>query len=311
MRRSILLLCCLFGGLFADSSASFAKAIELEKAGDSAGALQIYKSLAKEYVFGSKDSADLSDSNKPIVLIKPAKPASSDPLNELFDKINASAHELNYILPATHTFSAPNDGRRNFETKFNISFKKPLELSFLGQDKQIFLAYSQTSWWQTAKASVPFRETNYRPEAFLRYSINYGWLKALDFGLLHESNGLGGDTSRSWNRAYVGAELESGNLQIRTRLWQSVGDLSDNPDIAKYFGYGDLRIKYGKGDWGAEILLRNNLRKDNKGAAQLGLVFPFFGGFLGYLQYFYGYGESMIDYNHKINRISIGIAATR
>ena len=56
-----------------------------------------------------------------------------------------------------------------------------------------------------------------------------------------------------------------------------------------------------------EITIRNNLEKDtNRGAVQLGYSFPFNDRVKGYVQYFNGYGESLIDYNRFQERISIG-----
>ena len=56
------------------------------------------------------------------------------------------------------------------------------------------------------------------------------------------------------------------------------------------------------------ILVRDNLRKDNRGALQLNWTFPIWEttDVRGYVQYFTGYGESMIDYNASTNRFSIG-----
>jgi phospholipase A1 len=57
------------------------------------------------------------------------------------------------------------------------------------------------------------------------------------------------------------------------------------------------------------MMLRNNLRSDNLGAVQLDWSFPlpWIGDKLSvYVQYFNGYGESLLDYNKSVNRISAG-----
>jgi phospholipase A1 len=58
---------------------------------------------------------------------------------------------------------------------------------------------------------------------------------------------------------------------------------------------------------------RNNLESGfSKGAVELGWSFPLFqyDYIKGYIQYFSGYGESLIDYNNYVNRIGFGILLT-
>ena len=61
------------------------------------------------------------------------------------------------------------------------------------------------------------------------------------------------------------------------------------------------------------MMLRNQLESGFKrGAVELGWSFPVFDYpyLKGYVQYFYGYGESLIDYDRKVNRIGVGISVT-
>jgi len=53
---------------------------------------------------------------------------------------------------------------------------------------------------------------------------------------------------------------------------------------------------------------RNNLTSDGKGALELSYSFPLYGKLKGYLQYFNGYGQSLIDYNARANSFGIGVA---
>ena len=55
-------------------------------------------------------------------------------------------------------------------------------------------------------------------------------------------------------------------------------------------------------------MLRNSLDfDDNRGAMQFELSFPLIEHLNGYVQYFLGYGETLIDYNHYANRIGVGV----
>ena len=55
-------------------------------------------------------------------------------------------------------------------------------------------------------------------------------------------------------------------------------------------------------------MFRNNLHfNENRSALQCEVSFPLLEHLNGYIQYFVGYGESLIDYNHFTNRIGLGV----
>ncbi len=212
------------------------------------------------------------------------------------------------------------------EIKFQISFKSPIWPRKVKSDWRLYFGYSQLSQWQlfNKSESAPFRETNYEPElmiyTFPRWSLA-GWnLRLINLGLWkHQSNGRSLPESRSWNRSYVEMVAESGRFYVDLNVWKrwsepaktsatdTKGD--DNPDIQEYYGHGELRLLYAGEDNNIGLLLRNNFHPKNRGAVQVDWSYPLEHSkkLRTYIQYFNGYGETLIDYNIRRQRIGVGI----
>lgn len=112
--------------------------------------------------------------------------------------------------------------------------------------------------------------------------------------------------------------FERGDWVLSVRPWYRIpetektdptsSDGDDNPDIYKYMGYGEIRLTYSRNKQVLSVLSRNNLTSDGRGAFELDYSFPLYGKLKGYAQYFYGYGETLIDYDARSNRVGIGVA---
>jgi phospholipase A1 len=73
-------------------------------------------------------------------------------------------------------------------------------------------------------------------------------------------------------------------------------------------GYGELRSALKLRAHEVSLLFRNNLKADgNKGAVELGWAFPLIRSMKGFVQYFNGYGDSLLDYNIPVSRVSVGV----
>jgi len=242
-------------------------------------------------------------------------------------------HKQNYLLPVRYS-DGPNDrpaspthlppstavGLDNIEAKFQISLKTKVAERVFDGHADLWLAYSQQSSWQVYNGSIsrPLRETDYEPEAMLVFPVSYDLLglhgRFVNVGLVHQSNGRSNPLSRSWNRVYGQLGFEHGNFALMARAWYRFPESQssdDNPDIEHFLGYGDVVAVY---KWNARntvsLLVRNNLRADNKGAIQLDWSFPLYGRLKGYVQFFSGYGESLIDYNWRQTTFGVGVLLT-
>ena len=231
-------------------------------------------------------------------------------------------HKLNYLLPITYITSSNesaenvNEDYNRMEVKFQLSLKACIWKNIFEDNGYLFCAYTQRSFWQAYDFdnSSPFRETNYEPELMLTFLNDYDLYVAknriITIGLNHQSNGKSGTTSRSWNRVYADFIFERGNFYLEIKPWVRIHegkDSDNNPDIDKYLGYGELMAMYNINDHTVSLMLRNNLRLHNRGAIQLDWSFPLIDEMKGYVQFFNGYGESLIDYNRSVNSFGIGV----
>lgn len=252
-------------------------------------------------------------------------------------------HKSNYLLvtntnntndiPQTPSYiNTENRQLDDQDLRFQISLKTEMlnnipivrELPYVTSSR-IWAGYTQQSNWQVfdTEASRPLRENVYEPEIVLSLGIDnevegekLRYIpRMLNLGLVHQSNGRSNPTSRSWNRLYLESGWEvSDRLSLMLRPWWRIPESrdDDNPDIEKFMGYGDMTIRWedSKRKNAATLLLRNNLRSDNKGFAQLDLQRQVLNNpYLKlHLMASTGYGATLLDYNHSQTIFGMGIS---
>lgn len=202
------------------------------------------------------------------------------------------------------------------EAVLQVSVKFPLWRRMLHSDNDLLFSYTSKSWFQAYNSALskPFRETNYEPEIFWRH---YGGprlplgvqVAGWDLGYNHQSNGRSEPLSRSWDRLMGRLALDvTPNLALLLRAWyrfSESADEDDNPDIYRYMGYGDFRAIWTPNRNTFTAMLRPGTREQG---FQLTWSYPITKHFRIYTEYFNGYGESLIDYDRRVERIGIGFA---
>lgn len=245
-------------------------------------------------------------------------------------------HKRNYLLPVSYQENrntAPyiDAGsslarQQSTEVEFQLSVKILIREGIFGDNGHLYMGYTNRSLWQAyyRENSRPFRETNHRPELILSFVNDWniwGFRNVVNEVMItHQSNGQSGDLSRSWDRIMVNSVFERGSFAFAFNPWyripESEGDGpddptgDDNPDIHKYMGNFELSAAWHRKNKILSLMVRNNLRSNNRGAVELGWSFPVSSTVRGYLKVFNGYGHSLIDYNHHTNAIGLGITFT-
>lgn len=240
-------------------------------------------------------------------------------------------HRQTYILPYSYLISGlnvdpyveavgsdadPQQGK-DYEAKYQISFAVPLWRDMFGGHSELLFGYTQISVWQfySSEISAPFRDTNYEPELIWRTPVGARWgglsFDGLQVALNHQSNGRTEPLSKSWNRIIASMAFSTENWVFALRPWYRIpedAEEDNNPDIDDYLGYGEFWSWYKIADHTLGLMLRNNLRSDgNKTTGQLDWSFPLGAKLKGYVQYFNGYGETLVDYQSKNERLGVGV----
>lgn len=268
--------------------------------------------------------------------------AAYTPLSQMYDLdandphgiLTVREHNPMYLMPVWYN-SSPNyapssptrgaalqerfSDQKRIETKMQVSFKSKIAEDLFKSRADLWFGYTQKSDWQIynqGRRSAPFRNTDYEPEIFITQPVKSqlpwgGRLRMLGVGFAHQSNGQSRPESRSWNKVYAMAGMEWGKLTVIPRVWMrlfdSSGEDNDNPDLTKYLGYGDVKLQYRLNDkHNFSTTLRYN-PKSGYGAVEAAYTFPIKGKLQGVVRGFHGYGESLIDYNHKQSGIGFGL----
>jgi len=265
-----------------------------------------------------------------VVADEGADPAAASTEGGEPERFNRFVSKLSPDEPLYIVFGWHDGTNAKFQLSFKYRFLNPEgeltdDVPFFSH---VYFGYTQTSLWDLGAPSAPFYDTAYQPSFFYRderlteWGDGRGWLWG-QVGIEHESNGQGGEQSRSLNTIYLQPAFEidraigSAHLSIIPRLWAYVGSLGENPEIAEYRGYGRLRLAVtGQAEW--QVAATGWVGTSGKATVQLDVTYPMdrlffrtFDAFL-YAQYFNGWGESLRSYDQRLPwQLRIGVALIR
>lgn len=304
-----MLFCAIFAGLLNAENLDS----DSPKNGESSGvSSNLGESSGESSIDSSDSTTDLGESSSFTNAHDPEFPEyddDSDFLKSLIERF--SMHNENYFLPLyyqTRMLKSPyNKPYKRFEAKLQISAKVSI-VKDLFWGVGAYFAYTQKGFFQIySKAiSAPFRSTDYNPEFIIYKPFDFGLLVRL--GYRHLSNGDVGVMSRSLNLVALDLAYRISDFRATLKSWVYI--TKDPKDIRKYTGYSDLILEY-------SFLERNHLRLTvgnlfhnyayYKGNIKLEYRFDIrhFGIFV---QYFYGYGDNLHEYNIKKHAIGVGFA---
>ncbi len=242
----------------------------------------------------------------------------------------------NFVLPLHYSSSinqapaSPTRGAvtglpayRSVDAKLQISLRAKIAQGLLLPDADLWFAYTQRSFWQVwnSSQSSPFRNTDYQPEAIYVVPVPASWSalpggwrwRMAQLGLAHQSNGQGSALSRSWNRVYAAAAFDRGEFGLTVRAHKRLRERTDddNPDLVHFVGNTEVVATWLPGLATSSLTWRTHAPSGGRGSLQLDWTYPVLrsqpAGLRWYAQLFSGYGETLLDYNHRQTSLGLGL----
>lgn len=235
--------------------------------------------------------------------------------DELRNRDAFSAYEPIYLIAGL--------GEELVKLSFSAKYE-PFFRSHFG----LYLAYTQTMFWDLFDESSPFQEIDYSPELFWRFQSGYNLADDVEIpvfeyfqlGWEHRSNGLDDLQSRGWDRVYGKLELKVGerfNLAANAKYFVLIETIfpdfyGDRPrynlDIQDYIGSTEYEVRLGFERSPIFVLPRQVILSFGPaggvngfdfagGWQQLDVLFGNLFGISPYLQVWHGRGESLIEYD--------------
>lgn len=267
-------------------------------------------------------SSEPDDKSTPTV--PDSKSLASDSTAQLIDPPNKEVQEASkaiFGIDPKNKFSLHQPsyfifGKENLKMQFSAKYR-------VAKNYNLYLGYTQVMLWDIYSQSAPFDDINYNPEIFYRLiEGDTKFIRSIDAGYLHTSNGEDGDKSRSMERVFlttnIATNIGRNNLLGELRLQNIYSKSSGNKDIVDHMGFWEIKLIV------THVMVHETQRLDieyrffagksivnlGRGGRELGLIYrlgsenfnPAF-----YLQYYSGYAETLLHYNSKISQVRLGL----
>lgn len=235
---------------------------------------------------------------------------NADSIIEVFDKRPSfGIYKNNYIVTGTTIGHPPNEN--NSDAKFQISVMQRLTNSTLPLKTYLFLTYTQLAFWDIYKESFPFADINFNPTIGVGKALVHKnrFLGTISMQLEHESNGKGGDDSRSWNKvSFNGIVLLNRHWSVQSKIWIPIVDGGSNKDIVSYKGFSHWAVDYRNKKWNIGALMTKRAGKFFDYNVSLNASYKLFKNENQHLfvEYYNGYGENQLFYKQFRQRLRIG-----
>ena len=237
-------------------------------------------------------------------------------------------YKENYILLGSmqnKDGTAPFSGKTmDIRFEFGMKFRAFQNKDTINDTPPIYIGYSQKAWWDIAESSAPFAEHNYNPEVFWDFREADDWRERADgnvldtignyvdrVGIEHQSNGLAGLESRSWDRVYAQRTFSTmkNDWSFRLKAWNVINLGVENADITDFLGNLEGKLSYrpnGKFEFSGTVMKGHHTSKYSYRLDLISHMGELSNSKL-MLSYYDGFGESLISYNQKTSSLRAGI----